>query len=508
MAGVQIHMRLLWWEPMTNYRIIKVVLPVLLLAGCATSEISAFKEASCLDVLAQFDQHADDLGIVDAETSPVAGYRFLRANRNSVMLKKRLDGDDDGVADRVDLWRDWIAQMRGLDRETRTSIAARMPDSLDQEAARAEECANQLADGLMPSSFADLSRAVFVPDDYRDFQRIAGFYPLSAIPAHFGYETWKKDNFPSFHWSADQLWRAGDWIDYRVMDKDATDVASIAGRDKGEIPKDAFGQSRPDAIQLRLLAQKYAPVFRIKTQDSNDRVGMPVLPGAGQQADVDVETPVIFYRLSHTRFDGQWLPQIIYTIWFPSRPAKGMFDILAGHFDGIIWRVTLGADGVPLMHDSIHACGCYHLFFPSSGLFRIKAPEDGDIRETAEMPAGYLTAAQVRYPVVWIDAVSHYVLAITAAGDAGKDRGSVLAALEPERLLTRLPYQDGNGVGSLYSDSGFVPGTDRAEWIVLWPMGIEKPGAMRQWGHHATAFVGRRHFDEPGLFDRYFVPAD
>jgi len=39
----------------------------------------------------------------------------------------------------------------------------------------------------------------------------------------------------------------------------------------------------------------------------------------------------------------------------------------------------------------------------------------------------------------------------------------------------------------------------------LWPLGIPSAGAMRQWGHHATAFVGRRHFDEPFLIERYFV---
>jgi hypothetical protein len=27
---------------------------------------------------------------------------------------------------------------------------------------------------------------------------------------------------------------------------------------------------------------------------------------------------------------------------------------------------------------------------------------------------------------------------------------------------------------------------------------------MRQWGRHATAFVGRRHFDDADLLDRYF----
>jgi hypothetical protein len=29
---------------------------------------------------------------------------------------------------------------------------------------------------------------------------------------------------------------------------------------------------------------------------------------------------------------------------------------------------------------------------------------------------------------------------------------------------------------------------------------------MRQWGRHATAFVGRRHFDDADLLDRHFEP--
>jgi hypothetical protein len=37
-------------------------------------------------------------------------------------------------------------------------------------------------------------------------------------------------------------------------------------------------------------------------------------------------------------------------------------------------------------------------------------------------------------------------------------------------------------------------------------MGVPDPGAMRQWGRHATAFVGRRHFDDPFLIERYFEP--
>jgi len=36
--------------------------------------------------------------------------------------------------------------------------------------------------------------------------------------------------------------------------------------------------------------------------------------------------------------------------------------------DGIIWPVTLDTKGEPLMYDSIHMCGCYHLFFPTPKL--------------------------------------------------------------------------------------------------------------------------------------------
>jgi len=39
-------------------------------------------------------------------------------------------------------------------------------------------------------------------------------------------------------------------------------------------------------------------------------------------------------------------------------------------------------------------------------------------------------------------------------------------------------------------------------------MGIPSPGAMRQWGHHAIAFVGRRHFDDARLFEQYFEYPD
>jgi hypothetical protein len=42
------------------------------------------------------------------------------------------------------------------------------------------------------------------------------------------------------------------------------------------------------------------------------------------------------------------------------------------------------------------------------------------------------------------------------------------------------------------------------EAIVFFPMGIADIGSMRQRGHHAVVFIGRAHFDDPGIFDKNF----
>jgi hypothetical protein len=61
---------------------------------------------------------------------------------------------------------------------------------------------------------------------------------------------------------------------------------------------------------------------------------------------------------------------------------------------------------------------------------------------------------------------------------------------------------------SMFDQYGLVPGSDRLERFILWPMGVLSPGAMRQWGRHAVAFVGRRHFDDPFYMDTMFVETD
>lgn len=37
--------------------------------------------------------------------------------------------------------------------------------------------------------------------------------------------------------------------------------------------------------------------------------------------------------------------------------------------------------------------------------------------------------------------------------------------------------------------------------FVLWPFGVKSPGALRRNGAHTIAFVGKRHFSGPDLFE-------
>ena len=57
----------------------------------------------------------------------------------------------------------------------------------------------------------------------------------------------------------------------------------------------------------------------------------------------------------------------------------------------------------------------------------------------------------------------------------------------------------------MFGPDGIVAGTERGERWLFWPMGVPNAGAMRSRGHHAIAFVGTRHFDDPYLIERYFV---
>ena len=96
---------------------------------------------------------------------------------------------------------------------------------------------------------------------------------------------------------------------------------------------------------------------------------------------------------------------------------------------------------------------------------------------------------------------SHYLIDVGVQAAAGIV--SNVYDVRAENDLRSLPLPDG-GFRSIYGADSLVKGTERVERFLFWPMGIPSAGAMRQWGNHATAFLGRRHFDDADLIERRF----
>jgi hypothetical protein len=195
---------------------------------------------------------------------------------------------------------------------------------------------------------------------------------------------------------------------------------------------------------------------------------------------------------------SRWLLQLVHTIWFPERPRRGKVDFLAGRLDGIVWRVTLAPDGEPLLYDSIHPCGCYHVFFPTPRARPRPAPDP--LEEWAFVPHSLPRIAEGERPVVRLASATHYIERVGLVRGPDSLTRYAFYPYDELRSLPRL----GGGSRSVFGPDGLIAGTERLERWFFWPMGVPSAGAMRQWGRHATAFVGRRHFDDADLIERRF----
>ncbi len=253
----------------------------------------------------------------------------------------------------------------------------------------------------------------------------------------------------------------------------------------------------PDIADVQTLLAAHAPAFEVDEALPADRIGYVRRAGEGAP-EVDTAQPLIYGRVAYTRFAGRVHLQLVYTAWFPARPKVSTFDMLGGDWDGVVWRVTLDADSRPLAYDTMHACGCYHMFFVTPRLDVRPRPDTLD--EWALIPQRVDELEPGRRVRLRIASRTHYVERVLA-DDAPADRSF---GIVPDTQLRSLPFGDAPR-RSLYGPDGLVAGSERGERWLFWPMGIAEPGAMRQWGHHATAFVGRRHFDDADLLDRYFT---
>ncbi|HSB48744.1 MAG TPA: hypothetical protein VLD15_04450 [Burkholderiales bacterium] len=478
------------------------------LAGCAVAPLerpATGAEAQCLDAFERVDQAVEEEGVGDGMAARVAGFPYLRASRFLASYAR-----DDLAGAQFD---QWLGRMKALARQAHRIELANLPAARRGELGRElediglrhgsprdalEACAELLAaaDRARPERRAALQSAVIVPDDYATWQRIVGLYWLTRIPFANGVRDWHRDVHETFARPLDALPVTGRLAAYSPPPgaRPRIEVAALLARASAN----PLAIPEPAGDDLEALYRAHAPVFVVDTKGAAD------IPGALGWAEdglpgVVSRLPVVYRRISHARYQGRALLQLNYAIWFPERPLDAGWDILGGRLDGVLWRVTLAPDGEPWVFDTIHHCGCYHQFFPTprAGL----RPQPDTLDEPALVPQMLPRVGPATRIALRLAAGTHYLQrVIPDAGAAGKaqEYGFV-----DDDALRSIALKKG-GRRSVFRPDGIVPGTERGERWLFWPMGVPDPGAQRQWGRHATAFVGRRHFDDPGLLERYF----
>lgn len=479
---------------------------LILAAGCTTIEAPLKSELDspspalrlCANWFEQLDATIDHAGVRDAGAYRIPGFPYLRVDRFSASFRHQ-------AKDNPQAFDAWVTRLKELDTRAREyEIRNLLPQFFplagigDQAAARAntQSCAAQLArEDLGNAAQRDLLVArAKVPDNYANWNRVLGLYPVVSIPFSKGVEGWHQEAAEMFRKANVEATLATGVARYESATKPVTEEQVTA----------IFLHLNPDALGIPqftdeerdLLFQAYAPTYEIETTGEYDRFGLLSWRN-GPAPEVDPTRPVTYRRLAFTRSYGKTLAQLVYTIWFPERPSSGATDLLAGRLDGVVFRVTLGVDGAPLVYDTIHPCGCYHMFFPTARVKLLPAPEPAI--EWAFVPLRLPALAAAQRVVVRIASRTHYVVDVRPDTDAS----GIAYQFADDNDLRALPTAD-HRTRSAFGPDGIVPGTERGERFLFWPMGIDNSGAMRQWGTHATAFIGRRHFDDADLIERRF----
>lgn len=467
---------------------IGLALVILLLTGCSARSLTPPPNGglseSCRVAFAAWQAAATQEQSLDAQAHTPPGFPYLRINR----FLASYELDDLTAAER----HAWLARAHAeavlgwrFERQGRALSAA--PTLADLEACSAPAL---IALAHRPVLWAHLQQVASVPDSYRTVSQVLGGYPV-VVPV----VRWRAS--VTMGELADRYGRyrlRSGWRNYQPAPFDQAREA--AGSALPTIPRtDSLGIPMVAEAELGALIRRHAPGFRIDTRDQHD------LPGTPGRSDPNTllfqPGPVVYVQPGYARLANRVLLQLTYLVWFSARPPEHRFDIYAGALDGFLWRVTLDERGEALIYDTVHACGCYHQWVLVDGGLVLKPSANPEkeqlwILDTVAGRSGGLELS--------LSAGDHQLVAVAVSGRS-LSRGHIERyRIEP---LDRLR---GAGIGGarLYGPDGLIEGTERLERFLLWPTGVVSAGAMRQWGHHAVSFVGRRHFDDPFLLDRYF----
>ncbi|MFL1407550.1 hypothetical protein ACJO2E_19565 [Marinobacter sp. M1N3S26] len=472
--------------------VVALAFVVLVLAGCASYRppVPMFS-AGCTTAWEDVDQQLHMAGIEDAQGTEIPGYPYLRVNRTLVHVD--LKSLDPGQR------QDWLNHALANGESALRARLKRLESPHGFDPARLMQCARRQVETLAADSrrWQALVPEVHQPDAYLDWRRVVGVYPL--VRPVLSYQVGKLEEE-----QAGLFGTSVDGPDARLfapapLAPAPAEVRAILDREQAW---DGVGMPSFEPEELSQLLAYHAPYLMLASSKPYDIPGSPHWNDSQWQ----VTPPARAYTLlSRVRWQHQWLPQLVYVFWFDSRPRPHSLDLYGGRLDGLIWRVTLDRNADVLMYESVHPCGCYLQWYPNPDRLRLVPGSVGDeIMSVLPIvpPANDATTARA---TLHLQSGTHYVTDVRFGSPSASGKAATRYQMLDYDQLRALPDGQG-GHRSLFLPNGLVPGTARLERFLLWPTGVLSPGAMRQWGHHATAFIGKRHFDDPDLLNRYFEP--
>ncbi|MGR8942266.1 MAG: hypothetical protein ACU83V_10745 [Gammaproteobacteria bacterium] len=456
-------------------------------------------ETACLRWYQKLDSLTAEYEREDPGSAKIPGFPFLRTDRFlASFTRETLTGERYAA---------WLERLRQRDAEARRSEFSNLPRTaanavLAASPVRAafdrviQQCGRRLVRSILdrPELKPILLPRTQVPDTYRRWQRIIGAYWLTQFPAKLALKNLHEKLAASFRQNRRELPAEGRLVRYAPASGGFLTAAETATLMHAAY-QNPLGIPELSEADLSRIFKHYAPAWEIDTRNDTDEIGEVYLNDRGQPR-LNTGQPIVYQTHAYTRWQGRILLQLIYQIWLPAREKTGLTDLFGGELDSVIWRVTLNPEGVPIAYDSIHACGCYYLLLPAQG-YRSIAPKDG--AEAVLSPKRIVDFEPGKRLLLRLQARTHYLQQTEwiLETELMPAKSYQIAAYD---ALLALPLPDGSR-RSLFGTDGIIAASARAERFLLWPFGVPSPGAMRQWGVHATSFTGRRYFDDPYLLE-------
>lgn len=212
------------------------------------------------------------------------------------------------------------------------------------------------------------------------------------------------------------------------------------------------------------LLNRHTPIFLVEdNQRDYNRIGTPaVRVNASSQEDIYIDTDrATIYTMTQefTTATGSYT-NLIYRIHFPLTPLP---HLTAGKNVGLLVYITLNSAEEVVMVTTLHTCGCYLAFTPTTKLPERSRPTDwsetGQSVYGEEIPSLLESRQTKQKLIIELRSETHRVMHLKYANSAEYEKYGAYQPLQmqPMAALDRLPTTD-NQVVSFFTTSGLRKG--------------------------------------------------